>query len=167
MYKVIKLQPADEPPFRLLMLADETRAAIEKYIYGSDVYMVYMSGISDPVGVFVLRRLDTGTVEIKNIAVAENMQRKGIGSFMMRWIDMLATAVGYEGIMVGTPDGALAEISFYKKNGYSECGFRRNFYVENYDRPIVENGVMLRDMQMLYKKTAVHEWNDRIRQSHK
>lgn len=139
-------------PFDLLLLADETIEAIEKYIAVSDVYLASKIGLSKPIGVFVLCKINNKEIEIKNIAVAEDYQGNGIGSFLIDQIKAIASECHYKSIIVGTPDLAHEQIRFYEKNGFSKYGVRKNFFIDNYREPIIENGVALRDMLMLRMK---------------
>jgi ribosomal protein S18 acetylase RimI-like enzyme len=148
-YKITKLEPGDHIPFDLLLLADETTEAIEKYIYRSDVYIMSEIGLSKPIAVFVLCKNSDLEMEIKNIAVAENVQGKGIGSFLIDTIRAIASEADYKCIVVGTPDSAYRQIKFYEKNGFSKYGINKDFFIKNYSKPIIEDGMILRDMVML------------------
>lgn len=148
-YEIMKLQPGDNIPFDLLLLADETMEAIEKYVYDSDVYIVSEIGRSKPLAVCVLCRISEEEMEIKNIAVAEIYQGKGIGSFLIDEAKTTAFGGGYKGIIVGTPDCAHGQIKFYERNGFSKYAVKKNFFVNNYPNPIIEDGIMLKDMVML------------------
>ena len=148
-YKIRKLLQAQELPFDLLLLADERIKAIENYIYDSDVYVAVENKHSQPIAVFVLCKRSDKDIEIKNIAVSERRQNAGIGSFLISEIKRIAITAQYENIIVGTPDGAARQINFYEKNGFRKYDLRKDFYVQNYPAPIIENGVMLRDMVIL------------------
>src|SRR5262245_19206575 len=117
-YKVSKLQSKNDIPFDLLLLADETIEAIEKYIYNSDVYIVTDSEQAQTIAVFVLYKISNAEIEIKNMAVAEALQGRGIGSYLISEIRSIAKNENFNKIIVGTPDGALRQINFYEKNGF-------------------------------------------------
>jgi ribosomal protein S18 acetylase RimI-like enzyme len=148
-YQIRKLLQTEDLPFDLLLLADETIEAIEKYIYHSDVYVVVENEHSRPMAVFALYKSSDKDIEIKNIAVSERHQNFGIGSFLISEIKRIVMAAKCENIIVGTPDGASRQINFYEKNGFRKYDVRKDFFVRNYAAPIMENGVMLRDMVML------------------
>lgn len=152
-YKIRKLSQTQDLPFDLLLLADETMKAIEKYIYDSDVYVAVENENSQPIAVFALYKRSDKDIEIKNISVSEQRQNTGIGSFLIREIRRIAIAAKYENILVGTPDSSARQINFYEKNGFRKYDLRKDFFVQNYPAPIIENGVMLKDMVML--KTAL------------
>ena len=148
-YTINKLQSIDKIPFDLLLLADETRYAIEKYIYHSDVYVVNNTAQLKPIAVFALYKTSDAEIEIKNIAVSEDLQSKGIGGFLINEIKRIATEDNYRNIIVGTTDCGYRQISFYERNGFSKYDIKKDFFIENYPEPIIENGIMVRDMVML------------------
>lgn len=136
----------EQYPYELLLLADETKEAIDRYLYDADVYTVKESGTI--IAVFCLLRVDAFTVELKNIAVAEPYQGKRIGSTLLSFIKKLCAGT-CSSIIVGTPDCAHAQLRFYRKNGFKDCSVRKDFYLHNYSEPIYENGILLRDMLVL------------------
>jgi len=141
-------------PFDLLLLADESIGVIEKYIYDSEVYVATESEDSEAVAVFALLKLNNSDIEIKNIAVAETLQNRGIGSFLISEIKRLAKVAKFENVIVGTPDRAVRQINFYENNGFIKYDLKKDFFIKNYPEPIIENGVMLRDMVMLKVKVS-------------
>ena len=146
MIKFEIVKKGDKIPYGLLLLADETTDAINKYIHQSEVYVAKM-GTHD-IGVFCLYEVDKKTIELKNIAVDEKYQSKGYGSIFIDFIKQVAQKK-YENLLVGTPDIAERQIKFYEKNGFQKSGIRKNFFVDNYELPIFENGVQLKDMVLL------------------
>jgi ribosomal protein S18 acetylase RimI-like enzyme len=148
-YKISKLESKDDLPFHLLLLADETIEAIKKYIYDSDVYVVTMNGEVEPVAVFALYKSSDTEIEIKNIAVSEALQGKGIGSYLLREAKRIAKQGNFKSIIVGTPDCSFKQIKFYEKNGFIKYDIKKDFFVTNYTDPIIEEGIMLRNMLML------------------
>ncbi|WP_460995071.1 GNAT family N-acetyltransferase [Spirosoma harenae] len=148
-YTIKKLQPANNLPFNLLLLADETIDAIEKYIYDSDVYVLISKKSAEPIAVFVLYRISNAEIELKNIAVSEGLQGKGIGSYLMRQIKEIAKQENVQSLLVGTPDCAYQQIKFYEQHGFVTYSVKKDFFVENYAEPIIENGIRLIDMVLL------------------
>ena len=55
----------------------------------------------------------------------------------------------YPNLIVGTADCGLAQIRFYERNGFVKYAIRKDFFIENYEQPIYENGTLLKDMIML------------------
>jgi len=54
-------------------------------------------------------------------------------------------------MFVGTGD-SLAILNFYKKCGFTESHRVENFFTDNYDHPIYENGKQLVDMIYLKRE---------------
>jgi ribosomal protein S18 acetylase RimI-like enzyme len=146
---VEKLVECNKFPIHLLLLADETVAAINKYLYISDVYVAKEVLSEHVIAAFVLHKINMKEIEIKNIAVDELYQGRGIGSYLIDIIKQMSLQEGIEILWVGTPDSATRQLNFYKRNGFSKAGTRVNFFPENYPEPIYENGILLRDMLML------------------
>lgn len=147
--KIYKI--TDNFPYDLLLLADETREAIDKYLPRSEVYVARFADNDIFIGVFCLYRVDVNTVEIKNIAVSEQYQGKGVGGHLLEEACRVALDKHYKEIIVGTGDAGKRQIRFYEKNGFTKYAVRKNFFPDNYEKPIYENGVMLKDMVLLKK----------------
>ncbi|MBL1408836.1 GNAT family N-acetyltransferase [Sphingobacterium faecale] len=144
----LELLTADaQLPYPLLLLADETRYAIDKYVFDSDVYVLKEGARA--LAVCCLYRIDDSTLELKNIAVSEELQGKGIGSVLIREIVDIARKAGYRTLIVGTADCGVDQIRFYERAGFVMYAVKKDFFIHNYEAPIVENGVQLRDMVML------------------
>ena len=70
-------------------------------------------------------------------------RRQGLGKLMVRF---LLERFGRGGVMlVGTGDSP-ATLNFYKACGFTFSHVEKDFFVKNYDHPILENGKELRDM---------------------
>jgi len=134
-------------PMDLLLLADETVEAIEKYLYDSAVYSVWNGG--EEIAVFCLYAHGQKTMEIKNIAVSVAYQNKRLGGFLIHEIKQMAKEQGFTALIVGTADTGDAQIRFYERNGFVRYDKRKNFFIDNYLEPIFENGKQLVDMVLL------------------
>lgn len=114
---------------------------IRKYLDRGELFALYDTDLKT---VCVVTQEDENTCEIKNIATYEKEQGKGYGSLMMKHIvdnykdrcDML---------LVGTGDDDRT-LSFYKKFGFVYSHTVKDFFVDNYDHEIFENGKQLKDM---------------------
>lgn len=130
----------------LLLLADEQENMVDRYLERGTLF-VMTDDAGEAVAVAVVTVEDNATVELKNLAVSPRFQRTGCGS---RMVDHVCRhyAPTYQTILVGTGD-VPSTVGFYE-----HCGFRRShrikdFFLLNYDHPIRENGVLLRDMVYL------------------
>ena len=132
---------------RLLLLADEQEDMIDRYLQRGVMYVLEDDGVK---AACVVTDEGNGILELKNIAVAPDFQRKGYGRALVTFL--IQTYRGqYQGLQVGTGDSP-STIPFYES-----CGFRRhhlvkNFFVDHYDHPIYECGVQLVDMVYLQRE---------------
>ena len=132
---------------RLLLLADEQEDMIDRYLERGVMYVLEDDGVKAKC---VVTDEGNGILELKNIAVAPDFQRKGYGRALVTFL--IQTYRGqYQVLQVGTGDSP-STIPFYES-----CGFRRhhlvkNFFVDHYDHPIYECGVQLVDMVYLQRE---------------
>lgn len=146
----------DNYPYNLLLLADETKDGIHKYLFESEVYVAKLADSSTIIGVSCLYPLNANTIEIMNIAVSEQYQNTGVGSYLLAESFEIAKEQGYKEIIVGTADCGIKQIRFYEKNGFAKYDIRKDYFTNIYDTPIYENDIQLKDMVML-RKTIIHE----------
>jgi len=137
-------------PYELLLLADETVEAINRYIMDSDIYVLERGG--KPIAAYVLYTLNEHEVEIKNIAVDRAYQGQGIGRFLLRDAAVRAAERGHSSLLIGTAETAVRQLALYRKAGFSFHTLKKNFFTANYPVPIVEEGIPLKHMVMLRKE---------------
>ncbi|MFT6338786.1 MAG: aminoglycoside 6'-N-acetyltransferase I [Halioglobus sp.] len=143
------LKREESIPYNLLLLADESREAIDKYIYDCEIYVAELNNAI--IAVYALQVTNDETVEIKNIAVSEIHQGKGIGKKLLMNASIRAKENGYRKIIIGTGDASIRQLDLYQKAGFEIFGKKRNFFMDNYTELIFENGIQLKDMVMLKK----------------
>lgn len=131
----------------LLLLGDEKEEMIDKYIEKGTMYLLDDDGIK---GECVVISEGRGILEIKNIAIEPNYQRKGYGKALIDFI-IMKYKEKYSILQVGT-GYSLLTISFYEKCGFVRSHSIKNFFIDNYDNPIFESGVQLIDMIYLQRK---------------
>ena len=146
---VRKLQKGEPIPYDLLLLADETREAIDRYIYDSKIFVLDQD--NEIIAIYVLQNLTKNEVEIKNIAVKKEYQGKGIGTFLLRDATNKAKTAGYISIIIGTANAGIKQLYLYQKEGFEIFDIKKNFIVDNYPEPIFENGIQCKHMIMLKK----------------
>jgi aminoglycoside 6'-N-acetyltransferase I len=132
------------------LLADETIEAINRYINDSEIFIFEKD--NKTLAIYVLQKISNDTIEIKNIAVDTNHQGQGIGTLLLRDAIPRAKAKGFKTIIIGTGDIATKQLHLYQKEGFEIFGIKKGFYLDNYPKPIYENGVQLKDMVMLKKE---------------
>lgn len=130
----------------LLLLADEQEDMIDRYLERGTMYVLEDGGVKAEC---VVTDEGGGILELKNLAVEPESQRKGYGKAL---IDLLVCKYKgrYSVLQVGTGDSPLT-IPFYEKCGFVRSHKIENFFTDNYDHPIYECGVQLTDMIYLQK----------------
>jgi GNAT superfamily N-acetyltransferase len=142
--EIIKVMDKKDKYMDLLLLGDEQESMVKKYLYRGELFALFDNDLKT---VSVVTQEDDETYEIKNIATYEKYQGKGYGSIMIKYIIENIKNKGKK-LLVGTgeDDNILA---FYKKFGFEYSHKINDFYVDNYDHEIIENGKQLRDMVYL------------------
>ncbi len=126
-------------PFRLLELADPSRIQIDEYLKTGTCYVAKTN--SKIVGVIVLDRIDSTSIEIKNIAVDESEQGKGFGKALLMHSELVSRQLGFKKIVIGTGNSSFNQLALYQKVGFEMCKIERDFFLSNYAEPIFENGI--------------------------
>jgi len=147
---VRKLHTYEKIPYDLLLLAEETIEAIDKYIKDSEIFV--FENNKEIIGVYVLQSMNKSTTEIKYIAVDEKFQGQGIGTFLLEDAIFKAKKRGFATITIGTGDCGLKQLKLYQKVGFEIFDVKKNFFIDNYPEPIYENGKLCKDMVMLQKQ---------------
>lgn len=143
------LNKQEEFPYPLLLLADETKEAINRYIYDAELYVYERAG--EIIAVYALYPINSESIEIKNIAVKESEQGKGIGSLLLDDATQRAKEKQYQTLLIGTANSGIKQLYLYQKNGFEIYDIKKNFFIDNYPEPIYENGILLNHMIMLRK----------------
>ncbi len=125
----------------LLLLGDEQESMIDRYLEEGALY-IWKEG-EETAGVCVVVDQGDGVLELKNIAVDPRFQRRGIGRAM---IEALAKRYrgSYRVLLAGTGE-APSTLGFYQHCGFTYSHRVKDFFLQ-YDHPIVEEGVQLKDM---------------------
>ncbi|NLJ41051.1 MAG: GNAT family N-acetyltransferase [Clostridiales bacterium] len=130
----------------LLLLADEQESMVDKYLERGEMFALYDGDLKS---VCVITEEDKDVCEIKNIATYPQYQGMGYGKQLIDGILEI-----YRGkckaMLVGTGDSPLT-VPFYERCGFKFSHRVKNFFTDNYDHPIIEDGVQLVDMVYLRK----------------
>lgn len=130
----------------LLLLGDEQESMIDRYLESGDLFALYDDDLK---AVCVVTEEDSTTCELKNIAVYEQFQRRGYGNALIKYISSFYKSQ-YRTMLVGTGE-VPSILSFYKRCGFELSHRIKNFFTDNYDHIMVEEGVQLIDMIYLKK----------------
>lgn len=141
MKQIKKIESDKKKYLDLLLLADEQENMIDKYLQRGDLYVLEDDGVKT---VCVVVMVEPQVYEIKNIATAIEFHGKGYGQYMVKFVVDTYKPLGNT-LLVGTGDSP-STVPFYNKCGFSYSHRIKNFFVDNYDEPIMDEGVQLKDM---------------------
>lgn len=112
---VIKLIEQNKKQYlNLLLLADEQENMLDRYLERGDMFVMFELGT--PVAVAVVTDEGDGVCELKNLAVAPDWQRHGLGKCMVEDMAQCYRA-SHHTLLVGTGDSP-ATLPLYQC-----CGF--------------------------------------------
>jgi len=141
---IIRSLSADDPiPMNLLLDADPSVEMVEEYLANGVTVVGEHDG--NLIGVYVLLEINPETIEIMNIAVAEEWQGQGIGRQLIEHAIRFAKEKGYHVIRIGTGNSSVGQLALYQKCGFRLVGIETDFFVIHYPEPIFENGIQCRD----------------------
>ncbi|MCL2642412.1 MAG: GNAT family N-acetyltransferase [Candidatus Bathyarchaeota archaeon] len=133
----------------LLLLADEQESMVDKYLGRGELFALYDDGdVLKSVCVVTSEGFDT--CELKSIATYKEWQGMGYGSKLIGYVSAFYKGK-YKTMIVGTGE-VPSIIRFYEKNGFCLSHRVQNFFTDNYDHSIFENGIQLVDMIYLKKE---------------
>ncbi|MDL2213565.1 GNAT family N-acetyltransferase [Bacteroides sp. OttesenSCG-928-N06] len=130
----------------LLLLGDEQESMIDRYLEAGDMFALYDEDLK---AVCVVARIDNDVCELKNIAYPQ-FHRQGYGKALITHISKYY-ASRYRTMLVGTGETP-SSLSFYRQCGFGLSHRIKNFFTDNYDHLMFEEGVQLIDMIYLKKE---------------
>ena len=130
----------------LLLLADEQESMVDLYLDRGTMYALDDNGVKT---ICVVTDECEGILEIKNIATEPEYQRMGYGKMLIDYVSS-QYAGKYKILQVGTGESRII-IPFYGKCGFKRSHIVENFFIDNYDHEMYEDGVLLKDMVYLRK----------------
>ncbi len=145
-----KLDKSDQIPYDLLLLADPSKDLVDEYVKQSEVFIAIEN--EETLGVIVLFPLTTKAVEIKNLAVKPEFQGKGIGSYLIENALKVAALNKKESICIGTANSSVDQLYLYQIHGFEITEIKKDFFVNNYPKPIYENGIQAKHMLVLTRQ---------------
>lgn len=134
----------EELPMELLLLADPSETIVKEYTARGECFVAELE--KKIVGVYVLLPTRPETIELVNVAVAEELHGRGIGKQLVMDAVKLAREKGYKTIEVGTGNSGVGQLALYQKCGFRIVGVDLDFFVRHYPEEIYENGIQCRDM---------------------
>ncbi|MDF9832230.1 ribosomal protein S18 acetylase RimI-like enzyme [Ereboglobus sp. PH5-5] len=135
-----------EIPMELLLQADPSEEKLKGYLPLSTCFAAWSDGVL--VGACAVIPTDEEIYELMCISVAPAHRQKGVGAQLLRHVIAAIGKLGANQLTVGTGSFGY-QLSFYQRQGFRVSSIDRDFFIKNYQVPIFENGIQLRDMLRL------------------
>lgn len=142
-YKIEKLDYLSEIPYDLLLLADPSQQSVDEYLEHGDCYVMNRN---NPIGVYILVKIDSDTIELANISIKKQYQGQGIGKELIKHAIKSARINSAKKLIVGTGNSSINQLAFYQKCGFRISDIIKDFFIKNYEEEIFENGIQCIDM---------------------
>lgn len=133
----------------LLLIGDEDKVMVYKYLDTCRLFALYKGSV-ELASICAVIKIDSDTVEIKNLATYPQYQNLGYASELLNFIFKKYKKI-YKYVILGTGENKKT-LEFYNKRGFEETHRIKNFFINNYQKPIIENGNQLTDMIYLRKE---------------
>ena len=144
--KIEKVTADKKAYLDLLLLADEQEDMIDKYLERGEMFVLYDDDVKAEC---VVTKEAEGVYELKNIAVLSAFQRQGYGKQLIEYI--FSYYIDCKCMLVGTGD-VPSSLGFYQSCGFCESHRIKNFFTDNYDHVMFEEGTQLVDMVYLKRE---------------
>ena len=145
----IKETSANLVPQKLLLEADPSIERVNQYLEDSLCYVAVTH--EEILGVCVLKPIGNNKIELFNIAVLPKKQQSGIGSKLLQFVLDSIREKNFESVELGTGSFGY-QLAFYQRFGFRVDSIIKDHFINNYDEPIFENGIQLKDMLRLVLK---------------
>ncbi len=146
---LIREIPVADAPMELLLIADPSEDKVRSYLPRSRCFVAQSNGAV--VGACAVLPLKAGVYELMSIAVHPDHQKCGHGGALLEWVIVFFRKSGARRLEVGTGSFGY-QLAFYQRHGFRVDCIDRDFFTKNYNEPIFENGIQLRDMLRLALK---------------
>jgi len=134
---------SDSVPMSLLLLADPLESKVCVYLNGATCFGAFVE--NELVSVCITNSNIEGEIELFNIASLPTMQGQGIGTKLLEFVISELKNRNVTKLVIGT--GTFGhQLAFYQRLGFRANEVVKNFFIDNYDEPIYENGLQHYDM---------------------
>ncbi len=129
------------PRFRLMAVADlDAVEAIERSVYthpwtrgnfADSLEAGYHCWIAESAGVvagYCVVMIAAGEAHLLNLSIAAPLQRRGLGSELLRFVVTLAQERGVQSVYLEVRESNAGGRALYARHGFSEIGLRRGYY---------------------------------------
>lgn len=143
--------PGDQPvPYALLLDADPWRERVDQYLAEGVTLTACINDVL--IGIAVYTRTDEETFEIRNIAVAPAWQNRGIGTRLLRAVEIRVREAGARRLVIATSNASIGPLFLYQREGFDLVALHTNYFTKHYPEPMVDDGIPVRHQLVLQKE---------------
>ena len=142
MIRIVKVTTDKKRFLPLLLLGDEQESMIDRYLEDGEMFVLLVDGKLRTIA--VVTKEPKRVFELKNIATEPAHQRQGYGRKMMEYL--LAYYHGKGRLLQAGTGAGSTTVEFYEKCGFKAGKTVKDFFTDNYDHPIMEDGKQITDM---------------------
>jgi len=145
---LITVEPgaAREAWIPLLELADEPEP-LRTYLNDGVLYGIVDEESGKPLAAVLVIGIDDHIVELRAVAVGEDQQGRGLGTWIVSEVCDRARRAGRH-VVVGVASSGIRQLGFYQRLGFRLTHVERDFFRPERGYPVglSENGIPTRDM---------------------
>jgi len=130
----------------LFQLAEDSPTQLDSYLHAGRVLVAVLG--EEVIGHLQLVDGDRpGVVEIRNMAVREGWQGRGVGARLVRSAIDLVASQAVSTVLVATASADVGNLRFYQRQGFRMCSIERDAFTPatGYPAGLVIDGIGLRD----------------------
>lgn len=151
--KITRINKITDECWRLFLLADPNKTIVSSYLTKGKTYV--LSEEKKTIGLIHLIPHNNKLIEIKNIAINEKYQNKGLGKKLIEFAEQKAKKEGYSTIRICTGNSSIKQLALYQKRGFDIKLIDFDFFTNNYKGKITENGIECKHLIILEKELTV------------
>ncbi|HCR96657.1 MULTISPECIES: GNAT family N-acetyltransferase [Halomonas] len=138
---------ASDIPTQLLLEADPSEQSIASYLDGAWCFAAKLNG--NVVGACVTKSINTDIAEIFNISVYPEFQQQGLGSGLLSFALSELKSKKIQRVELSTGTFGY-QLTYYQRHGFRVDHVVKNYFLNNYPEPILEDGIQHQDALRLY-----------------
>ena len=133
-------------PLSLLLLADPSEMKVRDYLIDATCFGAYRDG--EIVGTCVTNMNTDNEIELFNIASLPSIQGQGVGAALLEFVIAELGNRKVARVVLGTGTFGY-QLTFYQRFGFRVVHVVKDYFLDNYNEPIYENGLQHYDMLRL------------------
>ncbi|WP_394240937.1 GNAT family N-acetyltransferase [Vibrio astriarenae] len=144
--ELLSTDPHDVP-LALLLEADPSEEAITKYLSDSHCFVAKFE--EQIVAALIINSNAGQESEIYNVSVVPHLQGNGIGTLLLKFALNEIKRISGGKVVLGTGTFGY-QLTYYQRLGFRIDTIFKDYFLNNYDDEIWENGIQHKDMLRLY-----------------